>query len=152
MKVIETNKYVVIQTIPNYLLQEIVDGELHDCEKYPNVFSRLYIFDTKETIEHSIYEGQNIWRIMTHSSGFLEIKCAKFSKQHIDMDIFPTWEHAKEELERRNKELSLKKDNKDVQNVITQICLSSNFDVSKSSFEEIQTRFKRINELANSIK
>lgn len=145
MKVIETNDYVVIQSIPNYLFQEIVDGELHNCEKYPKVFSRLYVFDTKEAIEYTTCEGQNIWRIVTQGNGVLEARCVKFSKEHINMDIFPTYELCIKEIQERNKLLQIKSENKNVQQILNNILLYSKIeDFDSLKLSELKSRLTNI--------
>ena len=152
MKIKETNKYIVIQSVPGYSVSQIVDGEIDECEKYPKVFSKLYAFNIEET-EYTTYEGQNVWRIVTQRSGIETVKCVKFNKEHINIDIFPTYELANDELQKRNKTLKIKHENSNIQNIIEQIRFFSNVkDFDNLSLSEIKLKLITINQLANNIK
>lgn len=151
MKVIKTNRYKVIFDIPQYKIGDIInekDVAILVCENYPKIFTPIYAFVMEDKSSYEIVKGQNIWRLVTQGNGVKEVKSMQFDKNHVNMDIYPSYELARIELEKYNETLEKLNTNSYIRNILEQIHVETYKSPENLSINRIIDSYKRINELS----
>lgn len=145
MLVKETNEFKVILENPWLELNSKCTEDNLQMNKYPKIFSRIYKFETGE----EIVTGDNIWRIVSEGNFRRNIRCVKFSINHLLMDIFPSYESANLELDRTIDIESKNQDFHNLKQILLYISVLSNTkDFDKKSLAEIKLNLDNINSLS----
>lgn len=144
MKLIETNKYVVTQNVPYFDLGDIQIVETSfKYEDYPNVFSKVYEFETVEIT----YIGQQVYRIKSD-----KIKQVYLTKDNLDLELFPTQESAEKFLQENEEKFKQESIEKQYKQKLRKIkFLSSTDNIEKLSIHNIKVVFNSIQDLCKDV-
>lgn len=144
MKLIETNKYVVKQNVPYFDLGDIyINESSFKYEDYPNVFSKVYEFETGEIT----YIGQQIYRIKGD-----KIKPVYLTKDNLDLELFPTQESAEKFLQENEEKFKQESIERQYKQKLRKIkFLSSTDNIEKLSIHNIKVIFNHIQDLCKDV-
>lgn len=144
MKLIETDKYVVTQNIPYFDLGDILTKKYDfSFEEYPNVFSKIYEFETGDIT----YIGEQVYRIKGD-----KIKQVYLTKDNLDLELFPTYESAQNFLDLQIEKIKVESVEKQYKQSLQKIKLFSDIDnIETLSIQEIKTKFNIIQNLCNNV-